>query len=95
MHNSVQFPGSFWFHSDCKSVDKPFLKGVKLFMFCFVYLSWCFMPNLIILKAFPGLNQYYAEAKVSYKILSRDMRFLTMWYVGPAKAQTILCIREV
>ena len=29
------------------------------------------------------------------RYMSRDMRFPTMWYVRPAKAQTSLCIRAV
>ena len=32
---------------------------------------------------------------VKHKILRRDMRFPTMWYVGPAKAQTSLHIPTV
>ena len=35
------------------------------------------------------------QGRAATEHLSHNMRFLTMWYVRPAKTQTSLCIRAV
>ena len=54
--------------------------------------SWYFMLSLVehensFITSGPGYFAYY--------YMSREMRFPTMWYVRPAKAQTNLRIRAV
>ena len=42
-----------------------------------------------------GALKVYSIPAIHSKILSRNMRFPTMWYVQPAKAQTSLRLRTV
>ena len=56
-------------------------------------------PLVLVIRIGPRLLKlatHYIAKKLNIRVhLSRDMRFPTMWCVGPAKAQTSLCIRAV
>ena len=49
--------------------------------------------SLYIYKLFNAPIQMQLQLILNKSKLSRDMRFPTMWYVQPAKAQTSLLIR--
>ena len=44
-------------------------------------------------KSFVFRKLSYTHEGHKFYGMSRDMRFPTMWFVQPAKAQTILCVR--
>ena len=55
----------------------------------------CVLDPLAYTFIFLAISAKFRNTHLWTPILSRDMRFPTMWYVRPAKAQTSLRIRAV